>query len=62
MQVQPAYRLLRRALSCDLGPLDVLRLVRDDRHPVALLGAWAGGGAVIGSEPVLVRSPPPGSR
>ena len=58
MQAHPAYRLLRRALSCDLGPLDVLRLVRDDRHPVALLGAWAGGGAVIGSEPVLVRSPP----
>jgi para-aminobenzoate synthetase / 4-amino-4-deoxychorismate lyase len=58
VQAQPAYRLLHRALSCDLGPLDVLRLVRDDRHPVALLGAWAGGGAVIGSEPVLVRSPP----
>src|SRR4029077_19451841 len=36
----------------------VLRLVRDDPHPVALLGAWAGGGAVIGSEPVLARSPP----
>ncbi len=58
MRVQPAYRLVRRALAWDLRPLDVLRLVRDDRHPVALLGAWAGGGAVIGSEPVLVRSPP----
>ena len=57
-QVQPAYRLLRRALNWDLRPLDVLRLVRDDPHPVALLGAWAGGGAVIGSEPALVRSPP----
>ena len=58
MQVQPAHHLLRRALNWDLRPLDVLRLLRDDPHPVALLGAWAGGGAVIGSEPVLVRSPP----
>jgi para-aminobenzoate synthetase / 4-amino-4-deoxychorismate lyase len=58
VQVQPPYHLLRRALNWDLRPLDVLRLVRDDPHPVALLGAWAGGGAVIGSEPVLVRSPP----
>ena len=58
MQVQPAHHLLRRALNWDLRPLDVLRLVRDDPHPVALLGAWAGGGAVIGSEPMLVRSPP----
>ena len=40
MQVQPAYHLLRRALNWDLRPLDVLRLVRDDPHPVALLGAW----------------------
>ena len=58
MQVQPAHNLLRRALNWDLRPVDVLRLVRDDPHPVALLGAWAGGGAVIGSEPMLVRRPP----
>ena len=58
MQLQPAHHLLRRALNWDLRPFDVLRLVRDDPHPVALVGAWAGGGALIGSEPVLVRSPP----
>jgi para-aminobenzoate synthetase / 4-amino-4-deoxychorismate lyase len=58
VQLQPAHHLLRRALNWDLRSLDVLRLVRDDPHPVALLGAWAGGGAVIGSEPVLARSPP----
>ncbi len=58
MRSHPAHHLVRRALSWDLQPVDVLRLVRDDVHPVALVGAWAGGGAVISSEPVLVRSPP----
>jgi para-aminobenzoate synthetase / 4-amino-4-deoxychorismate lyase len=29
-------------------------LLRGDRHPFALAGAWAGGGALIGSEPVRV--------
>jgi aminodeoxychorismate synthase component I len=57
-QLQPVHRLLRRALSWDLEPADVLRLVRDDPHPVALVGAWAAGGAVIGSDPCLTRSPP----
>jgi aminodeoxychorismate synthase component I len=56
--VQQEHRLVRRALSWDLEPADVLRLVRDDPHPVALVGAWAGGGAVIASEPRLTRSPP----
>jgi len=56
--VQREHRLVRRALSWDLEPADVLRLVRDDPHPVALVGAWAGGGAVIASEPSLTRSPP----
>src|SRR5215472_770904 len=45
-------------MDWDLRPADVLRLVRDDAHPVALAGAWAGGGAVIASEPRLVRAPP----
>ena len=62
MQEQPEYRLLRRALDWELGPLEVLRLVRDDRHPVALLGDWAGGGAVIGSEPARGPQPAAGPR
>src|SRR6202035_570798 len=37
---------------------DVLRLVRNDAHPVALCGAWAGGADVIAAEPVAVRSAP----
>ena len=39
-------------------PLAVLRLLRSDRHPFALMGAWADGCAVLGSEPVAVRAPP----
>ncbi len=50
--------MVRRPLGWDLTPVEVLRLVRSDAHPVALIGAWADGADVIGSEPVLVRSPP----
>jgi para-aminobenzoate synthetase/4-amino-4-deoxychorismate lyase len=49
-------RLVRRPLGWSLTPADVLRLVRADAHPVALCGAWAGGGDVIAAEPVTVRS------
>jgi len=51
-------RVVRRPLGWDLAPLEVLRLVRPDAHPVALLGTWADGTDVISSEPVLVRCPP----
>ena len=50
--------VVRRPLGWDLAPVEVLRLVRSDAHPVALFGAWAGGADVISSEPVRVRSPP----
>src|SRR5262245_45255087 len=39
-----------------LGPADVLRLVRDDPHPVALLGAWADGSSIIASSPSATTS------
>jgi para-aminobenzoate synthetase/4-amino-4-deoxychorismate lyase len=41
-----------RALNWDLSACDVLRLVRDDPYPVALLGAWSGGSDIIGSVPL----------
>src|ERR1700736_2049545 len=53
-----AVRLVRRPLDWVLGPEDVLRLLRSDAHPVALLGAWAGGNDIIASDPVQVRCPP----
>src|SRR5689334_8083213 len=54
----PVPRVVRRSLGWDLTSAEVLRLVRVDAHPVALLGAWADGADVVSSEPVLVRSPP----
>src|SRR6185437_8053970 len=52
------WRLVRRPLGWALTPADVLRLVRTDAHPVALCGAWAGGGDVIAAEPVAVCAAP----
>jgi para-aminobenzoate synthetase / 4-amino-4-deoxychorismate lyase len=43
---------MSHALDWDLSAADVLRLVRGDAHPVALLGAWAGGSDIIASVPV----------
>ena len=40
------------------SPLAALRLLRGDRHPFALTGAWAGGRAVLGSEPVATHTAP----
>jgi para-aminobenzoate synthetase / 4-amino-4-deoxychorismate lyase len=53
-----APRVVHRPLGWDLAPVEVLRLVRSDAHPVALFGAWADGADVVSSEPALVRSPP----
>jgi aminodeoxychorismate synthase component I len=49
-------RLLRRRLGWNRTPVEVLRMIRTDAHPVALLGSWAEGCDVIASEPVLTRS------
>jgi para-aminobenzoate synthetase / 4-amino-4-deoxychorismate lyase len=51
-------RVVRRPLGWALTTADVLRLVRSDAHPVALCGAWAGGGDVVAAAPVAVRAAP----
>jgi para-aminobenzoate synthetase / 4-amino-4-deoxychorismate lyase len=38
--------------------VDVLRLLRGDAYPVALLGAWAGGSDIIAANPVRVTCDP----
>jgi para-aminobenzoate synthetase/4-amino-4-deoxychorismate lyase len=51
-------RVVSRALDWDLSAADVLRLVRADPHPVALLGTWAGGSDIVAADPVRVCGPP----
>src|SRR4051794_21711209 len=48
----------RIALEVDRSPEDALRCLAGDRMPFALVGRWAGGGAIIGSEPVRVVTGP----
>ena len=50
----PITRLTRTALDWSLSAAQGALLVRDDARPFALIGRWAGGGALIGSEPVRV--------
>jgi len=52
-----SHALLRRPFPCDLGPERVALLVRGDERPFALIGDWAGGGALVGSAPVRVAAP-----
>jgi para-aminobenzoate synthetase / 4-amino-4-deoxychorismate lyase len=49
---------IREPLDWDFSPAEVVRLVRDDAHPAALLGSWAGGSDVICAEPIATRCDP----
>jgi para-aminobenzoate synthetase / 4-amino-4-deoxychorismate lyase len=52
MRAQARSRVVCRQLDWGLSAADVLRLLRADPHPVALLGAWAGGSDIVASAPV----------
>ena len=47
-----AAALARVPLDSRHTPQQALLALRDDDHPFALIGQWAGGGAILGSEPV----------
>jgi para-aminobenzoate synthetase / 4-amino-4-deoxychorismate lyase len=49
-------RLVRVPLEGGPEPAEGALLVRDDAHPFALAGDWAGGGALVGSEPLVVAA------
>jgi para-aminobenzoate synthetase/4-amino-4-deoxychorismate lyase len=49
-------KLVRVPLRWTLAPERAALLVRQDTRPFALIGRWAGGGALIGSEPIRVAS------
>ena len=44
--------LIREPLDADVAPARAAIALRGDDRPFALIGAWAGGGAIMGSEPV----------
>lgn len=46
-------RPLRLPVETCLTPAEAALAMSGDRRPVALIGSWAGGGALIGSEPVV---------
>jgi len=47
----------RTGLDWTLPPERAALLVRGDERPFALTGAWAGGGALVGSDPVRLAGP-----
>jgi para-aminobenzoate synthetase/4-amino-4-deoxychorismate lyase len=49
-------RLVVERLDVAWTPAEAALALRGDDRPVALVGAWAGGGAVLASEPVRVAS------
>ena len=49
--------LLREPLDADVAPARAALILRGEDRPFALIGAWAGGGAILGSEPVRVAGP-----
>jgi para-aminobenzoate synthetase/4-amino-4-deoxychorismate lyase len=58
MSGRTEFSVIRRPLRWELAPAEALRLVRDDPHPVALLGTWADGADVVAAAPAVVRSAP----
>ena len=57
MTIPARARLVRIPLEGAAGAGDAALLVRGDVNPFALAGAWAGGGALVGSEPLVVAPP-----
>jgi para-aminobenzoate synthetase / 4-amino-4-deoxychorismate lyase len=54
MPVPDTARLVRIELEGAATAAEGALLARGDAHPFALAGDWAGGGALVGSEPVVV--------
>src|SRR5215208_45094 len=56
MGIPERARLVRIELNGDLSAAEGCLLVRGDERPFGLAGDWAGGGALVGSEPLLVAA------
>jgi para-aminobenzoate synthetase/4-amino-4-deoxychorismate lyase len=49
--------LIREPLQCSWSAADAVRAIAGEQLPFALTGAWAGGGAVVGFDPLEVVRP-----
>jgi para-aminobenzoate synthetase / 4-amino-4-deoxychorismate lyase len=49
--------LIREPLQCSWTAAEAVQAIAGERLPFALTGAWAGGGAVVGSDPLEVVRP-----
>ena len=58
MPAEPPTRVTCEPLDWDFSPVDVLRLVRADAHPAALLGTWAAGSDIVCAQPTAIRCEP----
>src|SRR5205085_10108758 len=54
LRVGGREELLREPLECELPAPLAARCLHDEERPFALVGAWAGGGAVLGCSPIRV--------
>ncbi|MGH2867136.1 MAG: chorismate-binding protein [Solirubrobacteraceae bacterium] len=54
--IRGTTELLQVPLAGALSAAEALRRLSADRLPFALTGSWAGGGAILGSEPVAVAA------
>src|ERR1700722_12445305 len=52
--ISTTARLERVRLPWQLDPADVLAALESEPLPFALVGAWSGGGAIIGSDPIRI--------
>ena len=57
LPVPETARLVRIELEGAASAAEGALLVRGDAHPFALAGDWAGGGALVGSEPIAIAGP-----
>jgi para-aminobenzoate synthetase / 4-amino-4-deoxychorismate lyase len=55
--VPGSARLVTVPLEGELGAAESALIVRGDARPFALAGSWAGGGAIVGSEPLCSGRP-----
>jgi para-aminobenzoate synthetase / 4-amino-4-deoxychorismate lyase len=49
--------LIREPLQCSWTAAEAVQAIAGERLPFALTGAWAGGGAIVGSDPLEVVQP-----